>query len=281
MGELRDRMAMEMELRGFVPGTQKAYLRAVSNLARHFNLSPDKVDSEQIKAYVLFLIRDRNLAGSTINVIIGALRFFYQEVLNMPELALSIPPRKTSKRLPEVFSKKELDRLFNVTKNQKHRLLLKAAYSGGLRISEAVRLEIADIDSGRMMIRVRQGKGRKDRYTLLSSVLLQELRDYFRACRPKKWLFPSQITGRPVDRATAHKVFMKAANLAGIRKKVSFHSLRHSFATHLLEAGVDLRTIQVLLGHSSISTTSIYLHIARFNISKGSEQVDLLNSQTL
>ncbi len=280
MGELRIKMEEEMELRGFAEGTQRAYLRAVTGIAKYFMISPDRINEGQLRQYILYLINERKLAPATVNVITGALKFFYQEVLDKRELVLSIPPRKSSRRLPEVLSKEELNSIFKATKNQKHRLLMQTAYSGGLRISETVRLKITDIDSDRMMIRVEQGKGRKDRYTMLSESLLKGLRTYYKDKHPEKWLFQSQYSGGPLDRATPHKIFIKAVSSASIQKKVSFHTLRHSFATHLLEAGIDLRTIQLLLGHSSISTTAIYLHIARCNINIGSKPLDLLDIKT-
>ena len=280
MGELRVKMEEEMKLRGFVEGTQESYLRAIKGIAKHYMISPDRITEEQVRQYILYLMSVRKLAPATVNVITGALKFFYQEVIDKRETVQSIPQRKSPKRLPEVLSKEELNRIFNVTKNLKHRLLMQTAYSGGLRISETVRLKVTDIDSDRMMIRVEQGKGRKDRYTLLSMLLLKELRSYYMDKHPEKWLFPGQKQSKPLDKGVPHIVFMNAISLTNIKKKVTFHTLRHSFATHLLEAGIDLRTIQLLLGHSSISTTSIYLHIARCKINIGTKPLDLLDIKT-
>jgi len=192
-------------------------------------------------------------------------------------LATAIPPRKTPQQLPEVLGRQELERLFLCTPNAKHRVVLMTTYAAGLRASEALHLQAKDIDSGRMMIRVRQGKGEKDRYTLLSNRLLEELRCYWRQYRPRPWLFPGQEATRPLTYRSAIALFTKAKENAGITKQGGLHMLRHSFATHLLEAGVDTRTIQLLMGHSSIRTTVRYLQLTCKTIGATQSPLDLLD----
>ncbi len=254
MSILGDRMLRDMQLRRFSGSTQGTYLREVEHLARHLHQPLDSIDQHQLQDYIRFLLTERKLAWSSVNVITAALRFFYTVTLDRKDLVLAIPPRKTPQHLPEILSAQELQRLFNID-NPKHRVLLMTTYAAGLRVSEVVRLKVTDIDSNRMMIRVGNGKGEKDRYTILSQRLLQELRAYWQIHRPSPWLFPGQKPDSPIGPRTAQQVFTKAKGWAAIRKPGGIHLLRHSFATHLLEAGVDLRTIQLLMGHSSILST--------------------------
>ena len=267
-----------MQLRRFSENTRESYLRSVTGLARHYKISPDAITKDQLKNYVLFLINKRKLEWSSVNVITTGIRFFYTEVLGRKDMSLAIPPRKTPRGLPEIFSRSELIALFGSTANIKHRTMLMAAYGCGLRVSEVINLKVANIDSSRMMVRISHGKGDKDRYTILSPRLLSELRSYWRIYHPdtEGWLFPNRSTRERLTRATPQLVFKEAKKKAGIRKNVTFHSLRHSFSTHLLEAGVDIRTIQILLGHSSITSTAKYLHIARKDISSARSPLDLL-----
>ena len=278
MTPLRKKMIEEMQLRRFSENTQESYLRSVAGLASHYRISPDKVSGCQLKDYVLFLTNERSLSWSTINAITAGIRFFYTETLGRKDMSLSIPPRKTPRRLPEIFSRGELIALFSSTANLKHRTILMTAYGCGLRISEVISLKVASIDSSRMMVKIEHGKGDKDRYTILSPRLLSELRSYWKVYRPdpKGWLFVNRSTKERLTRSTPQLVFKKAKKKAAITKKVTFHSLRHSFASHLLEAGVDIRTIQILLGHSSITTTARYLHVARKNLSSAKSPLDLL-----
>lgn len=278
MTPLRKKMIEEMQLRCFSEATQEAYLRAVSGLAGYYNIPPDKIDGSQLKGYVLHLANERKLALSSVNCVTGAIRFFYREVLGREDIALAIPPRKTPKCLPEIFSRAELVALFGSLSNLKHKTILMTAYGCGLRVSEVISLRVGDIDSSRMMVRIEQAKGAKDRYSILSPRLLGELRLYWKAYRPdpKGWLFPNKSTKEKLTRATPQLIFKKAKKKAGIKKKVTFHSLRHGFATNLLEAGVDLRTIQILLGHSSIVTTARYIHIARKDLGGTKSPLDLL-----
>ena len=277
MSALRKKMIRDLELRRFSVSTQKSYIAAVRGLAKYYMISPDKVSKEQLLDYVHFLTTKRKLSCSSLNVASAGLRFFYRETLACNAMAVAIPPRKNSRKLPEIFSHNELKRLFVSTNNLKHRLMLMTAYSGGLRVSELIHLRVRDIDSERMTIRIKNGKGGKDRYTILSQRLLAELRCYAKAYRSQFWLFPSQRSNGSLNRRTAQVIFEQAKERVGITKNVSFHSLRHTFATHLLEAGVDIRTIQILLGHSSITTTARYLHVARKDIKAVKSPLDMFD----
>jgi site-specific recombinase XerD len=255
-----------MQLRRLAAGTQAVYVRAVANLAEYYHRSPDTLTTEEVKGYLLYLVNSRRLDWSTVNVASAAIRFFYAETLGRTDVSRSIPPRRTPARLPQILSVEEVGSLFAATPNLKHRTLLMTAYATGLRVSELVRLKVADIDSSRMMIRVRAGKGDKDRYTILSAGLLEQLRIYWRAYRPTEWLFPGGRPGRPITRTTAGKIYRQARTRAGITKRGGIHTLRHCFATHLLEADVDVRTIQMLMGHQSIRTTIRYLQVRRHRL---------------
>ncbi len=275
---LRKKMIAEMQLRCFSEATQEAYQRAVTGLAGYYDISPDRIDSDQLKNYVLSLTHERSLAYSSVNAIAGAIRFFYRQVMDREDMAQAIPPRKTPRKLPEILSRSELIALFGGIDNLKHRTMLMTAYGCGLRVSEVISLKVTDIDSGRMMVRVCQAKGAKDRYSILSPRLLGELRLYWLEYRPEPggWLFPNRSTKGKLTRATPQLIFKAAKERAGIKKKVTFHSLRHGFATNLLEAGADLRTIQILLGHSSISSTARYIHVARKDLGNTKSPLDLL-----
>jgi site-specific recombinase XerD len=249
MSELRDRMIREMQLRRLSERTQESYLFGVRSLAKHYGLPPDQLTDRQVQDFILYMLNERRLAWSTCNTYVSGIKFFYGVTLGRISTCLAIPPRKTEQRLPEILSAEELKRLFDATTNLKHRTLLKTIYSSGLRVGEAVGLKITDIDSDRMMIRVEQGKGRKDRYTTLSPRLLLDLREYWKHYRPATWLFPGQPADRPMPAGTAYTIYVRAKWKAGIKKTGGIHALRHAFATHMLEGGVDLRTLQELLGH--------------------------------
>jgi len=277
MGVLRDRMLRELQLRRYAPTTQRAYLEAVVNLTKHFGIAPDQLTAHQVQDYLLYLMTERDLQWNSVNTIASGLTFFYTQTLRRPDIAVAMPTRRTPRILPEILSSAELEALFAATTDQQHRALFMTTYGGGLRVSEVVRLRPTNIDSQRMMIRVVQGKRKRDRYTLLSARLLQELRAYWRAYRPHTWLFPSRRPERPFNDDKAREVFNQAKARAGIRKGGSIHVLRHCFATHLLEAGVDLRTIQVLMGHSSITSTAWYLHVTRKTLDRTRSPLDLLD----
>lgn len=275
MTELRKRMLRDMQLRNFSPETQRGYLNSVAGLAKYYHRSPDLISPVEIQDYVLYLLNERKLAISTCHVIITGLRFFYSVTLGEDKSRAPIAEMKSSRRLPVILSGNELERLFAAVKNIKHRVLLMTAYGGGLRASELVQLKITDIQSDRMMIRVEQGKGRKDRYTLLSKRLLEQLRHYWKIKRPDLWLFPG-YSHRQMTREMTYRIYVKATQKAGIKRKGGIHTLRHCFATHLLEAGEDLRTIQLLMGHSSIRTTVRYLQVTSKTLQGTESPLDLL-----
>jgi integrase/recombinase XerD len=281
MGMLREQMIRAMQLRRLADATQKAYLEAVVGLAKHFMVSPDRLSARQIQDYILHLLLQRQLKWNSVNVITTGIKFFYSQVLQRPDIAPAIPPRRTSRPLPEILSGEEVQRLFAVTTNPKHRILFMTTYAGGLRVSEVIQLQACHLDGQRGLIRVVNSKRGKDRYTLLSPRLLTELRSYWKAHRPPLWLFPSRDPQRHLNDETARSVFQKAKAKAGIHKGGNIHMLRHSFATHLLEAGVDLRTLQILLGHSSILTTSRYLHVTRKTLDSAPSLLDLLDLSQL
>ncbi len=262
MGRLQDRMDRELRIRGYAENTRKCYIEKMRCFVRHFMRPPDELTTEHVKQYQLFLTREKGVSWSTFNVHVCAIRFFYREVLRVEWDVEHIPYKKCGRRLPVILSGEEVCTLLDTTTNLKHRALLMTLYAAGLRPSEAVHLQLASIDSGRMMIRVDHGKGRKDRYTMLSEKLLVTLRHYWREYQPALWLFPGQDPLSPLTRGSLDHLFVRAKKRAGIGKRVSPHSLRHSFATHLLERGVNIRVIQRLLGHRSLRSTEIYTHVA-------------------
>ncbi len=262
MGMYHDLMERELHIRGLGEETRKKYLGYMRRLVGHFMLSPDQLTVEHIKEYQLYLAKERGLGYETCNGLVCAVRFFYDHVLDIDRDVKMIPYQKTGKKLPVVLSREEVLALFDAVTNLKHRAILMVLYSAGLRVSEALHLKAPDIDSGRMMIRVEQGKGRKDRYTILSEKLLETLRRYWLQYRPELWLFPGQDPSRYLNRGTVENVVARVRKIAGIQKKATPHTLRHSFATHLLERGVNIRVIQRLLGHRSLRSTEIYTHVA-------------------
>jgi site-specific recombinase XerD len=274
MGALRIKMIEEMKLRNFSPRTEQSHVSAMVGLAKYYRQSPDQLSQEQIRAYLLHL-KERGLSPSSRNVAISGMKFFYHQCLGWNEKQLFIPPRKRSWQLPEVLSPKEVERLLLAATTQRDRCLLMTAYATGLRVSELVRLKVSAIDSHRMMVRVEQGKGRKDRYTILSQRLLSELRSYWKEHRSPTYLFPNR-KGTPISIDYTQKTYNRAKLRAGIEKGHGIHTLRHCFATHLLEAGVDLRTIQTLLGHTSLLSTERYLQIRQHRITTMANPLDLL-----
>lgn len=277
MTPLRQRMLEELQRRNYSPKTIRLYLRHVAEFAEHFHRSPDQLGAEDIRQYQLFLIREKKLAWSSYNQIVCALRFFYAKTLKRAFLLQEIPFPRMEQRLPTILSPEEVARILTVPRHLKTRALLMTIYAAGLRRSEAAHLRVNDIDSARMTITVRQGKGQKDRLVMLSPVLLQTLRQYWRHNKPKQWLFPGDKPDQPISDNDIFAVFHNAVRHAGITKKVSPHSLRHSFATHLLESGTNLRTIQVLLGHRSLKTTARYLHVSQQHVRATASPLDDLN----
>src|SRR5437667_6592524 len=274
MGALREKMIEEMRLRNFSPRTEQSYVSAMVGLVKYYRQSPEQLTQEQIRSYLLHL-KERGLSPSSRNVAISGMKFFYHQMLGWNDKQLFIPPRKRSWQLPEVLGHKEVERLLLAATKRRDRCLLMTAYATGLRVSELVRLKVSAIDGERMMVRVEQGKGRKDRYTILSQRLLSELRSYWKEHRSPIYLFPNR-KGGPISIDYAQRIYNLAKLRAGIQKGHGIHTLRHCFATHLLEAGVDLRTIQTLLGHNSITTTMLYLQVRQQHIASHPEKFDLL-----
>ncbi len=273
MGELRERMQQALVVRGMSPRTQEAYLAAVQGLAQHYHQRPDTLSEEQLHAYIRHLIEQRHLAPSSVRVAVMGLRFFYTHTLQRPFASLPLP--KGTKTLPMVLSREEVARILVSTATLRERALLMTTYGGGLRVSEVVGLRVSDIDAQRDMLRVEQGKGRKDRYTLLGPRLLAELRHYWQVYRPTRpWLFPQRTKAVPLDISTAQKMYYAAKQRAGVTKGGGIHALRHAFATHLVEAGTDLATLQQLLGHDSITTTMRYVHVARTRVAAQGSPLD-------
>jgi site-specific recombinase XerD len=268
-------MVEEMRLRNFSPRTEKSYLAAVIGLVKHYRRSPDQITQEEIRAYLLHL-QERGLSASSRNIAVSGLKFFYHQVLGWTEQTLFIPPRKRTWVLPEVLSHKQVERLLLAAVKLRDRCLLMTAYGTGLRVSELVSLKLGDLDPQRIMIRVEQGKGKKDRYTILSERLLSLLQRYRTAYQPAHWIFFGKDRTRPLDITAAQKVYNLAKQRAGIHKGKGIHTLRHSFATHLLEAGVDLVTIQTLLGHHTIQSTQRYLQIRQQKLDSTVSPLDLL-----
>jgi integrase/recombinase XerD len=263
MTELRRRMDEDMVVRGMATRTRETYLAAVTGLAKHFRRSPDQISDEEVQAYLLHLIRDRHRSWNTCNIVVHALRFFYHTTLRRDRTTFDVPSVRQPGKLPVILSREEVQRLIAQVPNLKHRTMLLTAYATGLRLNEVLHVRVTDIDSTRMTIRVEQGKGGQDRYTVLSTELLDALRAYWRVARPSTWLFPSARRPQPLDPSALQRVFQTAKLRAGIKKPGGIHGLRHAFATHLLEGGVDLHTIQRLLGHRDISTTTRYLQLTR------------------
>lgn len=278
MSTLRQRMTEAMVLRGFAERTKETYLACVSGLAKHYGRSPDTLDKKAIQAYLLYLITERKLAYASINQAVCAIRFLFAVVLGQRDVAFDIPMAKVPQRLPQIPTREEVSRLLANARGIRARTLLTTTYAAGLRLSEVCNLHVSDIESSpeRMCLKVRQGKGGKDRYTLLSPRLLEVLRLYWQACRPKDWLFPNRPGNGPIDHSTVQRSYQAAREAAGIARGGGIHCLRHAFATHLLEAGVDIHTIQRLLGHGHVSTTMRYFHLAQSRLTATTSPLELL-----
>lgn len=277
MTPLRQRMCEDMQVRNLSPLTQRAYVEHVARFARHFGQSPAGLGPEQIRAYQIYLTNEKRLAPASIVVTVAALRFLYTVTLQKPwSVAAVIPAPKMPQTLPVVLSPAEVVRFLDGVKAPKQRVILTTCYAAGLRISEAVHLTLPAIDSQRMVLRVEQGKGQKDRYVMLSPKLLEILREWWRVSRPRHWLFPGDRPGRPITTHAVDRACQQAHRRCGIPKPITPHSLRHAFAVHLLEAGTDVRTIQLLLGHRSLATTARYLCVATTQVCSTASPLDLL-----
>jgi integrase/recombinase XerD len=274
MSTLREQMVADLQLRGLTPKTQRIYLREVSNLAKYFNKSPEKLGENELKEYLLYLLNEKKLSAGTYRFYYQGLKFLYKHVLKREVVVEKIRCPRGKKKLPVVLDLSEVEALFSVTTNLKHKAILMMTYSSGLRISEAARLTLSDIDSKRMMVRIQQGKGGKDRYSILSQTALECLRQYWREYRPKKWLFEGTKENTHITISSITQIFHKAKKRAGIKKPASVHTLRHSFATHLVEAGTSLHHVQLLLGHRSPTTTTVYLHVSRLNLAQVTSPLD-------
>jgi integrase/recombinase XerD len=269
-----------MELKNLSHQTQRAYLAAVTGFTKFYNQSPDKMTKEKIEDYLLYLKQDKGNAPNSCYSVLTGLRFFYKYVTEI-EIPVIYSIRRTTRKLPQVLTMQEILKIICSTNNLKHRLILMTTYSAGLRASETINLKPGSIDSKTMLIKV-TGKGKKERYTLLSKRLLVELRSYYREYRPKIYLFPSSFKKKkdlPLSYETIRMIYEKARKKAGVKRGTGIHTLRHSFATHLLEAGYDIRKIQVLMGHARLTTTMIYLHVSRETLSKIPSPLDLIDNK--
>jgi len=258
---LRQRMIDDMRARRFSEDTQRDYIRNVRNFTAFLGRSPDTATKEDLRRYQLHMAQQQISPGS-INAAIAALRFFFTVTLERPDLLRPLRIVNEPRRAPVVLSPEEVARLLQAAPGIKYKAALSVAYGAGLRVSEVANLKVSDIDSERMTLRVEQGKGQRDRYVMLSPQLLELLRDWWHAARPQVWLFPGQNPINPMTPRQLNRAVHAAKDLAGISKRVSPHTLRHSFATHLLEQGVDIRVIQVLLGHAKLETTALYTRVA-------------------
>jgi site-specific recombinase XerD len=281
MSELRQKMIRAMELENLSDNTQRRYLDAVSGLAKHYHRSPDQLSKEMIEDYLLYLKNDKAYAPNSCASTLSGLRFFFNHVAQQQILIEYSLSRKVQK-LPTVLPQEDICNIINATDNLKHRLILMTTYSGGLRASEVIALKPKNIESKKMLIKIEKGKGGKERYTLLAKRLLPELRYYYKTCQPKTYLFPSSYKHKkhqPLSYGSVRCIYENARKKAGVKDGVGIHTLRHSFATHLLEAGYDIRKIQVLMGHRRLSTTMIYLHVSRETLSKIPSPLDLIDTK--
>lgn len=276
MTPLRQRMLEDMSIRNLAENTQLSYVQQVVCFTRYFGRPPEELGPEQVRAYQSHLVTERHLAASSVSTATAALRFLYRVTLKRDWTADDIPMPKKPFKLPVVLSPGEVTLFLASIAYLKHRTILMTLYAAGLRISEATHLLVTDVDSQRMVIRIEQGKGNKDRYVMLSPRLLDALRSYWRVERPRHWLFPGDVPGHPITRDAVGQACRKAHRACGITKPITPHSLRHAFATHLLESGTDVRTIQLLLGHRSLATTSRYLKIATSTVCATASPLDLL-----
>jgi integrase/recombinase XerD len=278
MGKLHDRMREDLLLKAYSPHTQKAYLRCARNFANHYMRSPEEMGEKEIRSFLLHLVRDRKASPATLGMYINALKFLYTITLKRPEEVKGISHPKRPKTLPVILSPEEVLRVFEAIRSVKYKAITATAYAAGLRISEVCGLRIADIDSRRRRIHIRSGKGNKDRYVMLGESLLALLRQYYQAVRPQgEYLFPGQKPQRHISTTAVSLVLRKVIRETGLAKKVTMHTLRHCFATHLLEAGTDIRILQVLLGHSSIRTTLRYTHITDRLVQKLVSPLDMIH----
>ncbi len=278
MGELRDRMDADLRLAGYSPATRNIYLQCVKGFAKYHMRSPAEMGEAEIRSYLLHMVDERRIARGTYGQIRASLKFLYTVTLRRPIEVAHVPLQRRQAHLPVVLDRTEVQSLLVAIRSRKYAAIAMVLYAAGLRIAEACRLAPADIDSGRMVIHVRGGKGGRDRYTLLSAALLDHLRDFWRDGRPaSQWLFPGQGGGH-ASADVARRVLRMAAAQAGITKHVTPHALRHSFATHLVESGTDISVVKALLGHRSVQTTQVYTHVSLEHLGRVTSPLDLLGS---
>jgi len=280
MGQLRDRMAGDLTLAGYSATTKKIYLLYARQYAKHFMRSPAEMGEEEIRQFLLHLVEEKRISRSTYRQVRASLMFLYTVTLKRPSEVEHLPVPRQHVKLPVVLSGTEVQALLEAIRSPKYRAVIMVQYAGGLRITEACRLKPQDIDAKRMVLHVRGGKGGRDRYTVLSARLLAYLRDYWRAHRPVEWLFPGKTSAGHVSAEAVRVVFQKAVAASGIRKEATPHTLRHSFATHLLESGVDVTVLQALLGHASLRATAVYTHVSVEHIGRVTSPLDLLGTPT-
>ena len=277
MTELRRRMIRDMTVRGFSPRTQKTYLYYVRRLAKHYLRPPDELSAEEVQEYISHMVTKHRWSWSTCSIVVNAFRFFYHTTLDQEAMEFVVPMPKQSKHLPEILSREEVRQLLESPPNPKHRLLLATIYAAGLRVSEALKLRVKDIDTRRMTIHVHQGKGRKDRVLPLPRKLLDQMKRYWHDEPPGEWLFPNRYADRPLDVSTPQKMYLMAKLRVGITKNGGIHSLRHAYATHMIEDGTEIPVVQRMLGHRCVSTTMRYFHLSQTRLNAVGSPLDGLD----
>ncbi len=272
--KIKEDLVNELKLHGYRGKTIKAYSNHINRFLAYTNKNDDSFDNEVIRDYLLYLIDEKKVSNTYINQFVSAVKFYGKHIIGNEELVDKVPHLKKENSLPSILSIKEIGIILNTVKNIKHKAILSLTYSAGLRVSEVVSLTLEDIDAERQLIHIRKGKGSKDRYSTLSYISLGIIKEYVKKYHPQKWLFPGETERKHISERTVQKVFQNVVEKAGIKKTVTVHSLRHSFATHLLESGTDLRYIQELLGHNSPKTTEIYTHVSKKDLSKIQSPLD-------
>lgn len=276
MENVIQKMLIDMQLRGMSLGVQKGYTSRVKMFLKFYDRPIADLDENEVRVFLIYLVNKKKLSPGTVNIYNSALKFFYETTLQREWNQKNLPRLKEPKKLPAILSQQEVQSLFDATENLKHRCMLMTVYSSGLRVSEVAKLKITDIDSKNMQIFIREGKGKKDRYTLLSQTNLEVLREYWKQYRPSDWLFEGHKNGTHITVRTVQKILQDAKNKAGIKKSICVHTLRHCFATHLLEADTNLYHIKQLLGHTSLQTTSRYIHLMRMDVLKVKSPLDFI-----
>ena len=280
MGTIRDKMRDDLDLRGFASTTKKEYLQRAQNFVAYYHRPPAELGEREVREFLLYLVNEKKTGSATQHMYVAAIKFLYTTTLARPEVVANIPWPKRPQTLPDILTGEEVELLFQQIESIKHRAILMTAYGAGLRISEACSLQTADIDSKRMLIHVHEGKRSKDRYVMLSERLLEVLRTYWKVVRPSgPFLFPGAIPGRSITPSAVQRVLHQVVAQCHFTKRITAHSLRHGFATHLLEMGEDIRVIQKLLGHSSLQTTARYTKVTERHIGRTKSPLDLIGTK--